>query len=129
MRKSLTIGALLSFLTGPVLAANLLPSQSDPGLFTAKICQDPEVLSLVKAYTNAKLRGSTAIGKTMQADDTHLEAVLPAKNLVGCSIMISTSTVEDAVAYVVGPEHDSYKIVIGGDHSKLFPSPGTIRPH
>jgi len=128
MSRSLIIGTLLSLLTGPVLAANLLPSQSDPGIFTVKICQDPEVLSLIKAYVDAQLRASTSVAKSMQADDTHLEAVFPAKNLVGCSIVISTSTVEEAVAYVIGPERESYRIMIGGDTSKLFPTLGTIRP-
>jgi hypothetical protein len=107
------------------LAAGLLPSQADVGIYTKEICRDSRVVSLVKRYAAEILRNATyAPGP----DDVQLEAVFPAKNLVGCSILISTLAIAEPVRYVVGPEADSFKIVIGGEHSRLFPSASTLRP-
>ena len=116
---------LMLLLTGAGQATTLLPSQTEQGLYTAAICRDEQVLGLIKSYAEAAIANSRLIAEPGRV---HLEAVLPAKNLVGCSVLISTANLDETVGYVIGPEGGTYKIVIGGDYSKLLPTSATLRP-
>jgi hypothetical protein len=113
----------------PALAGVLLPSQNTPDFFTAKICQDREVLSVIESTIDSVLHTKSILAKGMQADDIHLEAVNATKGAVLCSMTVAAKGVTETVSYVVGVEDHSLLIVLSGERgSKLFPNEITMRP-
>jgi|PersoiStandDraft_1058852.scaffolds.fasta_scaffold66662_2 hypothetical protein len=110
-------------------SAPLLPSQDEANVFTVKICQDREVLSIIASSVEAILKTKVVIANGMQADDIHLDAVFVDQHAVYCSMTIAAKNVVEAVRFIIGPKDDSYLIVFGGNKgSRLFPKEVTMKP-
>lgn len=106
-----------------------LPSQDVPGFFTAKICQDRYVLSIIGSTIDALLQTKSVIAKGMDSDDVRLEAVNANQNTVLCSMTIAAKGLTETVTYVIAIDGNSFSIVLSGNRgSKLFPHEITIRP-
>jgi len=111
------------------IAETLLPSQDTAGFFTARICQDRQVLSIIGSSLDAVLHTKTVLAKGMQADDIRLEAVNANNGAVLCSITVAAKDLIETVTYVIRAEGDSFIIVLSGNKgSKLFPNEITMRP-
>jgi hypothetical protein len=111
-------------------SASLLPSQDDPNLFSVKICQDREVLSIIASSASAILKTKVVIANGMQADDIHLDGVYVNEHAVHCSMTIAANKVVDNVRYIIGPKDNSYLIVLGGNKgSRLFPKEILLTPN
>ena len=113
----------------PTIADALLPSQDTDGLFTAQICQDREVLSIIGSSIDAVLHTKSVLAKGMQADDIRLEAVHATQRAVLCSMTVAAKGLVETVTYVIRAEGDSFIIVLSGNKgSRLFPDAITMRP-
>jgi hypothetical protein len=111
-------------------SASLLPSQDDPNLFSVKICQDREVLSVIASSASAILKTKVVIANGMRADDIHLDGVYVNEHAVYCSMTIAANKVVDNVRYIIGPKDNSYRIVLGGNKgSRLFPQEILLTPN
>jgi hypothetical protein len=107
----------------------LLPSQDAEGFFTAKICQDRYVLSIIGSTIDALLQTKSVIAKGMNSDDIRLEAVNANQNAVLCSMTVAAKRLTETVTYVIKIEGTSFMIVLSGNKgSKLFPHEITMRP-
>jgi hypothetical protein len=107
----------------------LLPSQDTEGFFTAKICQDRYVLSIIGSTIDALLQTKSVIAKGMDSDDIRLEAVNANQNAVLCSMTVAAKRLTETVTYVIRSEGTSFVIVLSGNKgSKLFPHEITMRP-
>jgi hypothetical protein len=113
----------------PALARGLLPSQDTPDFYSAKICQDRDVLSIIGSTIDSILHTKSVLAKGMQADDIHLEAVNATQGAVLCSMTVTARGIAETVSYVIGVEDNSFLIVLNGQRgSKLFPNEVTMRP-
>ena len=111
-------------------STSLLPSQDDSNLFSVKICQDREVLSIIASSASAILKTKVIIANGMQADDIHLDGVYVNEHAVYCSMTIAANKVVDNVRYIIGPKDNSYRIVLGGNKgSRLFPQEILLTPN
>ena len=82
-------------------STSLLPSQDDPNLFSVKICQDREVLSIIASSASAILKTKVIIANG-KADDIHLDGVYA--NEHGLLFYDhSANKVVDNVRYIIGP--------------------------
>jgi hypothetical protein len=115
--------------TSPTISETLLPSQERDGFFTAKICQDRQVLSIIGSSIDAVLHTKSVLAKGMQADDIRLEAVNAKQSAVLCSMTVAAKGLIETVTYVIRAEGESFFIVLSGNKgSKLFPNEITMRP-
>jgi hypothetical protein len=129
MRFGFTVCILTLACTTPTIAERLLPSQDGEGFFTAKICQDRQVLSIIGSSIDAVLHSKAVLAKGMQADDIRLEAVNAYQGAVLCSMTVAAKGLVETVTYVIRAERDSFFIVLSGSRgSKLFPNEITMRP-
>jgi hypothetical protein len=111
-------------------SASLLPSQDDPNLFSVKICQNREVLSIIASSASAILKTKVVIANGMRADDIHLDGVYVNEHAVYCSMTIAANKVVDNVRYIIGPKDNSYLILLGGNKgSRLFPHQILLTPN
>jgi NADH:ubiquinone oxidoreductase subunit K len=108
---------------------SLLPSQDNPDLFSVKICQDRQVLSIIASSASAMLKTKVVIANGMQADDIHLDGVYVNERVVYCSMTMAANRVTDTVRYIIGSKDNSYLILLGGNKgSKLFPKEISLEP-
>ena len=125
----IVLAALLGAGANAGRCETLLPSQDAPGFFTAKVCQDRYVLSIIGSTIDALLQTKSVIAKGMDADDIRLEAVNANQNAVLCSMTVEAKKLTETVTYVIRIEGSSFIIVLSGNKgSKLFPHEITIRP-
>lgn len=124
------IAITVSTFNGSALSSPLLPSQEEPNIFSAQICRDRAVISIIKSSIDYLLKTKTAIAKGMQTDDIRLEEVMVDKRVMFCSMTISAKGITEVEQYVIGPTDDSYLIVFGGSKSsRLFPKEIPMRPN
>ena len=128
-RRLMTVCLGLRASVVPAFSETLLPSQDTRDFFTAKICQDRYVLSIIGSSIDSVLNAKSVLAKGMQADDIRLEAVNAKDNAVLCSMTVAAKGVVETVTYVIAPEDKSFMIVLSGSKgSKLFPHDITMRP-
>ena len=126
--------ALAFFLTTfawvrPAITSTLLPSQETDGLFSAQICRNRQVLSIIGSSIDAVLDTNAVLANGMQADDIRLEAVNAMQPAVLCSMTVAAKGVVETVTYAIRAEGNSFIIVLSGNKgSELFPSPITMKP-
>src|SRR5262245_56533520 len=114
MRFGFAVCILTLACTNPTIAERLLPSQDREGFFTARICQDRQVLSIIGSAIDAVLHTKAVLAKGMQADDIRLEAVNAYESAVLCSMTVAAKGLAETVTYVIRAERDSFFIVLSG---------------
>jgi hypothetical protein len=126
----------------------LLPSQEEPNFYSAKMCENREVLAAIRTAASMTLNEHVILahGKGpnwagYQPDDVHLEAVstLPEGKAIFCSMTITARQITERLLYSVrhktsGSNKNSVIIKFGGDLGpkggghELFPETIEIEP-
>ena len=100
------------------------PIQDISGFFTANICRDHYVLSIIASTIDAVLHTKSVVRK-----DIRLKAVNAKQNAVSCFMTVTTKGFMETVSYAIVAEDNSFSIILGGKKaSKLVPEEMATRP-